>query len=126
METPSAQQQMLTTHDTRSFREVVQQYVVLNEQERTLRAQLKELRDQKQQISESIITQMTHMNVDACRLPGSQGRVMLRTVTKEPTLSMKEVNELITSSAPSSFVEHMERARTTKPIKTTTTLIHRV
>lgn len=119
-------EQEMLTHDTRSFREVVQQYVALNDQERTLRAQLKELRDQKQQISESIIAQMTQMNVDACRLPGAQGRVMLRTVTKEPTLSMKEMNELITSSAPSSFVDQMERTRATKPIKTTTCLIHRV
>lgn len=120
------QHQEMLAHDTRSFREVVQQYVALNDQERTLRAQLKELRDQKQQISDSIIAQMNDMNVDACRLPGAQGRVMLRTVTKEPTLSMKEVNELIASSAPPAFVDQMERTRATKPVKTTTSLIHRV
>lgn len=118
------QQQHQQQMDPAGFRQVVEQYVALCDRERNLKATLKETRSEMSELSERIIARMNHMSVDSCRLPGGSGRVVLKTTAREPTLTAKELNDIIAQNAPDLQRLTMQK-RMSKDTKVVTKLTHR-
>lgn len=115
------QQQQLDVVD---FRQIVEQYVSLCDTEKARKADLKDIRTRKTELSGRIIDRMNHMSVDSCRLPRERGRVVLKTHTREPTLTAKELNQLILDNAPR-LQEVANQKRMEKEVKVITSLTHR-
>lgn len=105
------------------FKKVVESYVSLTNEEKELKTQLKGIRSQKEEVSAKILEYMKNINVESVRLANG-GRVVMKTTESKPKLSSKELDDIITSHAPSlkaviaDETSHMET-------KVKTSLVHK-
>lgn len=114
------EQQQLCAID---FKKVVETYVSYSNQEKQLKATLKQLREDKAAVTEKILSYMKDINVDSCRLP-SGGRVAVKVTHKKPKLTGKELMELIGTHSPT-LCAIIDREEGNKEEQVKTTLVHK-
>lgn len=115
------QQQQICAID---FKKIVENYVDLCRREKSLKDDLKLLKGEKDKVTDQVLAYMKDINVESCRLPQGQGRVVMKTSHTRPKLSSKEIQNLIATHSPS-LQDIIDKEEAEIEEKTKVSLVHK-